>query len=37
MEELKNGHDILEDYTLSETTLEQVFLSFAQQKDQVAR
>jgi hypothetical protein len=34
MEELKEKHSILEDYTLSETTLEQVFLSFAQLKNQ---
>ncbi|XP_059481121.1 phospholipid-transporting ATPase ABCA1-like isoform X2 [Neocloeon triangulifer] len=34
METLKKSHSILEDYTLSETTLEQVFLSFAQHGDQ---
>ncbi|XP_065331487.1 phospholipid-transporting ATPase ABCA1-like isoform X2 [Cloeon dipterum] len=33
MESLKKFHSIMEDYTLSETTLEQVFLSFAQQRD----
>jgi len=33
MEVIKKEHSILEDYTLSETTLEQVFLSFAQRRD----
>ncbi|XP_039276115.1 phospholipid-transporting ATPase ABCA1 [Nilaparvata lugens] len=31
MDELKNQFDIIEDYTLSETTLEQVFISFAKE------
>ncbi|XP_065346232.1 phospholipid-transporting ATPase ABCA1-like [Cloeon dipterum] len=35
MQSLKNMHTILEDYTLSETTLEQLFLSFAQQRDPI--
>ncbi|XP_021941980.1 ATP-binding cassette sub-family A member 3-like [Zootermopsis nevadensis] len=29
MEEVKQDYDVVEDYTISETTLEQVFLSFA--------
>ncbi|XP_065346180.1 phospholipid-transporting ATPase ABCA3-like [Cloeon dipterum] len=36
MQSLKSMHTILEDYTLSETTLEQLFLSFAQQRDPVS-
>ncbi|XP_054277510.1 retinal-specific phospholipid-transporting ATPase ABCA4-like [Macrosteles quadrilineatus] len=31
MEYLKRTHDIIEDYVVSDTTLEQVFMSFAQQ------
>lgn len=33
MEGLKGKKDILEDYTVSDTSLEQVFLSFAKEKD----
>jgi hypothetical protein len=37
MEQLKKDHaDTLEDYTISETTLEQVFLSFARAGSNVA-
>ncbi|XP_054277535.1 retinal-specific phospholipid-transporting ATPase ABCA4-like isoform X1 [Macrosteles quadrilineatus] len=33
MEELKKVHSIVEDYTVGDTTLEQVFISFARQGD----
>ncbi|GLV40132.1 ATP binding cassette subfamily A member 3 [Carabus blaptoides fortunei] len=36
MESLKGKKDILEDYTVSDTSLEQVFLSFAKEKDSTA-
>lgn len=35
MEEVKQDYDVVEDYTISETTLEQVFLSFARLQNQV--
>nr|CAD7419101.1 unnamed protein product [Timema cristinae] len=34
MERLKGAHQIVEDYTISETTLEQVFLAFARAQKQ---
>ncbi|XP_065332523.1 phospholipid-transporting ATPase ABCA1-like [Cloeon dipterum] len=37
IESIKNSHSIMEDYTLSETTLEQVFLSFARQRDSTSQ
>lgn len=35
MEGLKRSQEIVEDYTVSDTSLEQVFLSFAKEKDRV--
>lgn len=35
MESLKTQEDIVEDYTVSDTSLEQVFLSFAKDKDRI--
>lgn len=32
MDEIKRRHALVEDYTVSETTLEQVFISFAKQQ-----
>jgi len=32
MEDLKSQYDIIEDYSVSETTLEEVFLSFARKQ-----
>ncbi|CAB3377760.1 Hypothetical predicted protein [Cloeon dipterum] len=37
IESIKDSHSIMEDYTLSETTLEQVFLSFARQRDSTSQ
>jgi ATP-binding cassette subfamily A (ABC1) protein 3 len=34
MEKMKNDYEVVEDYTISETTLEQVFLSFARQQSE---
>ncbi|KAG8312667.1 hypothetical protein J6590_018307 [Homalodisca vitripennis] len=36
MERLKQVHPIIEDYTVSDTTLEQVFIMFARQSEQEA-
>lgn len=36
MEGLKRNEEIVEDYTVSDTSLEQVFLSFAKDKDKVS-
>jgi hypothetical protein len=35
MEKVKYDHEVVEDYTISETTLEQVFLSFARLQAEV--
>jgi hypothetical protein len=34
MEKMKHDYDVVEDYTISETSLEQVFLSFARLQSQ---